>query len=838
MKHKIYKEKRILAASELGTTAANFMPGGLTSIQAKEKLEMFGENSFTREKTKIYRTLLNQLINPFSFILIFASALSAYMGEYTDTIVIMSIVLLNVVLGFVQEFRSGKAVEKLSELIDRQALVIRDKEQLLIDVKELVPGDTIILRGGDVVPADVQIITSNNLSVNESQLTGESVPINKGHHTTDSRAQLLFAGSVIERGYCECIVCATGNDTGLGKIATLSKNTRKVTPYQKSLTEFSFFILRIIGVTLVLMLSIKVFTLQNISEFADLILFTIALAMTVIPEALPMITTLTLSNGALQLARHNVIVKRLSAVEDLGRVNILCTDKTGTLTQDHLTITEVISEDDDLFQKLAYAGIEDIKVKNKTHTNSFDRAFLDYVSDDIKAQVEDWTQLRSIPFDPAERRRRIIIENPNEKISYLVVVGSAETLLELSDLKDSKTYQRSIAQSCKQGMRRIAIAYKQIEFNPDFDILDNETDLTFLGFAKLLDPLRETAKSSIMLAKGSGVDVKILTGDSVEVAAYIGKEVGLIQSGDKVYTGDELDKMPIAHLNKALKRGSVFARVTPAQKCKIIEQLQGDNVVCYQGEGINDAPALKLADVSVAVSSATDVAKNSADIVLLDDNLDVIINGFRLGRSIFSNINKYIKHAMIGNIGNFLSLAFFYVAFAADIPMLAIQLLIANLIQDMPLMAVFSDNVDDEELHRPQVASQVKSLVKQSLFLGVFTAIFYLIYFMFVGTEANAWTQTNLFLFFNFTQLLIIISVRTNHCFWKGAKPSRLLIGAILFFMAGSVVLTYIPAIAAFMGFTTLPIADLAIITAVSILFIVLLDFTKIVMNRLRKKVV
>lgn len=818
--------------SDIDSAVENYSPAGLTSAKVKEKLEQFGENTFTKEKSKALKTFCKQFINPLSFILIFAAALSIFMKEYSDAIIIIVIVFLNSFLSFVQEFRSEKAVEKLSELIERQVLVVRDNEQILINVSQLVPGDTIILRGGDVVPADVKIMESNNLSVNESQLTGESIPVSKGDDDNDSSSTLLFSGSIIERGYCKCVVYATGNQTGLGKISLLSKDTKKVTPYQKSIAEFSFSLLRMIAATIVLMLSAKAFTIHSANDFAEVVLFTIALAMTVVPEALPMITTINLSYGALQLAKRKVIVKRLSAVEDLGRVNLLCTDKTGTLTQDRLTITEVISEDEVFFQKLAYASIEDLEVKNKKYINSFDRAFLNYVPEFVKTQVKDWVKLKSLPFEPAARRRRVIVEDPNEKKSYLVVIGSAETLLDLSKTKNKQNYNELIVQSGKEGMRQLAIAYREIDYNLGFDILANEKDLTFLGFAKLLDPLRKTAKPTINLAKELGVEVKILTGDSLEVAAYIGKEIGLVQEGEKIYLGEELEKMTITQLNKAVNECSVFARVTPEQKYRIIQQLKLNNVVGYQGDGINDAPSLKLADVAVAVNNATDVAKDSSDIILLEDDLEVIINGIRYGRSIFVNINKYIKHAMIGNIGNFFSLAFFYVVFSADLPMLPIQLLIGNLIQDMPLMTVFSDSVDDEEVSKPQVASQVKPLVKTSLLLGVFTAVYYLIYFMFVGTEANALTQTNLFLFFTFTQLLVIISVRRKHFFWKGAKPSRLLLGTILFFTVGSAALPYIPFIANFMGFVPLPLFDFAVLVIVTIVFVFLLDLAKVVLNK------
>jgi len=809
---------------------------GLTSQQAKQKLASHGENTFAKNKFSAPKAFFRQFLDPLVFILIFAAILSIYLKEFTEAGIILGIVVLNSVLSFAQEFRSEKAVQRLSELIKRDVLVIRDDKQIMIDVRELVPDDVVILRDGDIVPADILITEATSLSVNESQLTGESIPVNKtvtSDHTAHSGQ--LFTGSVIEHGTCQGVVLATGNKTKLGKIALLSKDTKKTTPYQKSLSDFSFSLLRIIGVTIILMLAFKAFMPGGINDFAQTILFTIALSMTVVPEALPMITTISLSSGALKLAKHKVVVKRLSSIEDLGRINILCTDKTGTLTEDRLTVTEAVSDDETLFQKLAYASIENLNIKNgNRHLDSFGRAFSAYVPESIQAKVKDWEQVASLPFNPASRRRRIILYDPKDQKHYIVVIGSLETVLDLCSEK--RHHEKMVKDDNTLGMRQLAIAYKVINYVPDCDILEHEKKLTFLGFVNLLDPLRKTSKSTIEKARDLGIEVKILTGDSPEISSYIGRQIGLVGDGEKVYTGDELDRMTIPELNKTLREHSVFARVTPEQKYNIIQQLKIDNVVGYQGDGINDAPSLKLADVSIAVNNATDVAKDSADIVLLETGLGVIIQGIRDGRSIFVNINRYIKHAMIGDLGNFFSLAFFYVVFASDLPLLPTQLLIANLIQDLPLMTIASDNVDKDDTKKPLVANGIKPLIKTSMILGIFTALFYLAYFLFVGTEATAQTRSNLFLFFNFTQLFVILSVRNHSFFWRGVKPSRSLIAALIFFAIASIALVYIPPIASFLGFAPLPLQDLGILVVVSLAFLLLLDVAKIAIDKVQKR--
>lgn len=437
-----------------------------------------------------------------------------------------------------------------------------------------------------------------------------------------------------------------------------------------------------------------------------------------------------------------------------------------------------------------------------------------------------FAQLKELPFDPASRRKWVILSDAKAKKDYLVELGSAESLLAIAKSDKKKEYLETIALDGKEGIRHFAIAYKEIRYAKDFDILKHEDGLIFLGYAKMVDPLRPTAKETIRLAKTLGVAIKILTGDSKEVARYVGFQVGLLGEKNVVYSGEEFENMSAEEKQTAVLTCDVFAQVTPEQKYAIIGLLKESFVVGYQGDGINDAPSLKLADVAIAVDTATDVAKDSADIILLKKDLEVVINGIRYGRGIFVNVNKYIKHTMVGNFGNFISIAILYLV-SASLPQLPIQLLLGNMLTDLPLLSIFSDNVDDEEVKVPEKYN-IRSLMFISLILGTFTAIYSFIYFAFVGLSATAATKTNIFLFLTFTQLIIIFSVRNKGHLWQGKKPSLLVAGSIAAFFAISIGIIYIPPVAQLFSFAPLPLISVGIIILFSAVYLFMLDFIKV----------
>jgi Mg2+-importing ATPase len=797
---------------------------GLTDLEASSRLVSFGPNILKNEaKITVLKLIASQFKSALIYMLVLASTLAFLLRDFSDGFIILAILIINTGLGFYQEYRSQNAVAKLQKLVSKEALVKRDGKESLIVEHLIVPGDVVILREGDVVPADIKLIHSSDLSVNESQLTGESAPVLKSNSGPGS---LVFAGSIVERGEAEGIVYATAKNTEIGKIAHLSSTTTRITQYEKSLSAFSSFLVKVTFLTLSIVFVLKLIITHDVSHITALGLFIVALAITVVPEALPVIVTVTLSTGAMRLTKRHVIAKTLTAVEDLGNITLLCSDKTGTLTENRQTVKNLIADDVLLFQKLAIASLESLDEKRKKFQSSFDKAFLDYVPADIQKQVQGYERLQELPFDPSARRRRVVYRDT--KKTYLVEVGSVETLLAISKETKKDKYLKIIQEDGKNGLRHLGIAYKEIAYTnkDDFDIMKHEKDLKFVGFVALEDPLRPTAKHTIVLAEKLGVAIKILSGDSKEVTEYVAREVGLISSKQTVYTGDDLETMSDREFSRAVQDNNAFARLNPEQKYRIIEVLKLNNVVGYQGDGINDAPALKLADVAIAVNNATDVAQDSADILLLRSDLGVIVNGISYGRSIFSNINKYIRFTMVSNFGNFFAISALYLISGANLPLLPIQLVLTSLLTDLPCITIATDNVNPAELVLPSKFN-VHSLMFISMFLGSITALFEIMYYAVIKNQPTGVAQTGLYLFLTLVALIVIFSIRNKDHFWRAPKLSKAMVLSFGLVTIISVVTIYIDLTKRLFSFSALPIEILAITLAITIFYVFVLDTVK-----------
>jgi len=801
---------------------------GITEADAEKRIDQNGRNKIAKKSVSGITVLLRQFKSSLVYLLVVAAVISYAIKDISDGTVILIILLINTFIGFFEEYRSEKTIEKLTEFISHQVWLKRDGQVKLFDQTEIVVGDVLVVHEGDIAPADIRLLEADNLQIDESPLTGESVPVTK--RASDDKTtmeNIVLAGSTVEKGEGFGVVYATGNDTELGTIAVLSTATEKDTPYQKSLQSFSALLVKAALLGLTLIFIFKLFLVGKTASLADLLIFILALAVAVVPEVLPVIATISLSSGALKLAKKNVVVKRLSSLEDLGNIDILCTDKTGTITENKMAIKAITSSDDQLFQKFAYATFAPPKGVKRKLLASYDDAFIAYVSPEIKTSAESLHVMKELPFDPDDRRRRVVLEDFATKKEYLVVLGAPDTLLTIAASDHKDEYLANMAKEGQEGLHHLALAYKEISnFSADFDIIKNETNLTFLGYASLFDPLRPSAKMTIEHAKKLGIQIKIITGDGREVAEYVGRQINLVQDGDKIYLGSELDAMSPADMKKAVMTYHVFARITPEQKYNIIKVLKETNTVGYQGDGINDAAALKLADVAIAVNTATDIAKENADIILLNKSLEVIINGIKYGRSIFVNINKYIKYTMVGNFGNFIALGVLYLI-SLNLPLLPIQILLTNVLTDIPLIMVSFDNVEDADVKKPE-KHDMKGLMLISMILGVPTALFELFYFLLIKDEPLHMLQTSFYIFLTFMGLILFYAIRNKKPFWKAKFPPLGLNLAFLVALVVSLGMIYIPEFHKLFSFVSLSVASVAIIIAFTLAYFFATDLMKV----------
>ena len=750
---------------------------GLSEGEAANLLKTHGFNEIKAKEVRLIDIFLRQFKSPFFYLLFIAAIIALLIGELVDSLVVMLFIVVNVALGFFQEFRAEKAVALLKKYLPAKVRVLREGVEKIIEKKFLVLGDIVLLEPGNIVPADMRILKVQNFLIDESVLTGESVPVSKisqplPKETTEvfEAKNIVFAGTSVVSGKGEGVTIGTGKETVFGEITKIISGITRESSYEKELIDFSKIIMKIVVSTIVVLFLINLF-IRGTTNFFTFLFFCIALIVSILPEALPVVVTFTLSRGALKMAKEKVVVKRLSAVENLGDIEVLCIDKTGTITENKLSLENVNSSDKEkclLFGLLASAYT---KEQIKSTFNPFDLALFKKASPEIHQNINSFEQIAELPFDNFRLRASVLLKDKGEKL-FLIAKGTPESIFKIS----SKVYgdidrikiENEIKEEGKKGKRVLAVAFKT------FDKLSysetDEKDLIFLGYFSFADPIKKTAKSAIDLARKLGLKIKILSGDSKEVSGAVAKEIGLIDNPEKVVLGADLDALPKEDFENICEEFSVFARVSPGTKLKIIQALQKKYGVGFLGEGINDAPALKTANVAIAVEGATDIAKEVSDVILLKKDLRVIVDGIKNGRDIFSNINKYIKCALASNFGNFYSIAVISL-FITFLPMLPVQILLGNLLSDFPLIAVATDSIDAEELKRPKLY-QLNKVLLLIILLAMVSTIFDFIFFGIFYKSQPAVIQTLWFIESILTEILLIFAIRTRHAFFKAKKPS------------------------------------------------------------------
>lgn len=795
MKQLHYKEAALIGdidiLRELGARIDGLTPGEIESRRLQ-----FGYNRLEKKASSWVKIFVRQFKSAFIYLLFGASVISYLLGDSKiDSLLIFIFLLANAFLGFFQEYRAEHALTLLKDYVTRTARVRRGGKEVRVPIEELVPGDIVLLDAGDMIPADGRFIKGDRVTVDESPMTGETEPVEKNVLTISSPVHdfydaknIGFSRTTLLSGDAELVVFATGAQTEVGSIVSVMEQADRSSAFEEGINKFSTFILKLVFATIPMVFLLNVFVHHDGINFTEFLLFSIALTVSVIPEALPLVTTLSLSRGALVLAKKQVVPRRLTAIEDLGSIDILCTDKTGTITQNMLSVGAIYGE---VEQVLRFALMSPLSHHgaNGVQNTVFDDAIKEKAGEARMSALGSVTRVNELPFDPVRKKESVLVDVLGKR--YLVTRGAPEEVYGKRGYgKDVRAW---IETEGDKGCRVLAVAYKEIADGGKVAITPkDESGLTVLGMISFLDPLKPSTKGAVSQARKLGITVKIITGDSKEVAGWVGKEAGIVADMSQVITGDELAQLSLEDKLIAVEKYHVFARTMPLQKYEIIELLQKKHLVGFLGEGFNDAPALKIAHVGLAVQNASDIAQDASDVVLLNQSLEVIIDGVKEGRVIFANSMKYLRTTLSSNFGNFYALALSSL-FIPYLPMLPIQVLLLNLLSDFPMMSISSDTVDDDELKSPR-GYEVSELLAVAVVLGVTSMFFDFAFFgYFAQFNDEKILQTMWFMGSILTELFVLFSIRTTLPMWKAKRPSALVIWLTGIMATITVVLPFIP---------------------------------------------
>jgi len=764
---------------------------GLSEAEAQKRLAEYGSNEAAKKQK---RTLVLQFVlkffHPLVVLLIVIAGVTFWTGDPVSGSIIGLMAIMSVVLGFFQEYRAGKEAERLSEMVRATATVYRNGKSKEIPIKQIVPGDIVDLFAGDMIPADIRIIQAKDLFINQAALTGESMPVEK----TPGANSLAFMGSSVVSGTALGVVIKTGLATEFGEISKRLSSIDQPTSFDRGINQFVWMmIFAMIGLVIFICVvdSFK-------DKFMDALLFSLSVAIGLTPEMLPMLVTINLSKGAIAMSKKDVIVKRLNAIQNFGAMDVLCTDKTGTLTLDKIVLEkycDVVRKEDQGTLKLAYIN----SFYQTGLKNILDKAVLKYE----KLVVKDYKKVDEMPFDFSRRIMSVVVDMEGKH--KIISKGAPEEILKrctryeldgeieeldqivLTDLKEEYDSLSS------DGFRVLAVAYKDMDLNREVYSKDDESGLILKGYIAFLDPPKPTAKKTIEVLRKLGIELKVLTGDNDLVAKKICSDVGLDVKG--LLTGVQLEKITDDQLKDLVKTTTVFARLSPLQKERVIHALhRNGHTVGFLGDGINDAPALKAADVGISVNNAVDIAKESADLILLQKNLMVLRDGVIEGRKVFGNIFKYIKMGASSNFGNMFSMAGSSLILPF-LPMFPIQIILNNFLYDASQVAIPSDDVDEEYLLKSR-SWNIKYIMKFMMYFGPLSSIFDYITWgimIFIYHANQATFATCWFIESMCTQLLVIHIIRTGKIPFVESWPSPFLIFTSIYITSIALVLPYTP---------------------------------------------
>jgi len=813
-------------------TLVQSTPAGLSRQDAEQHLREYGANSLKqKQKSNSLKLLLNQFSSPIILILIFAAVLSIFLRDAADAIIILAIVLISGLLGFWQERGATDAVEKLLVLVQVKATVLRDGQSQEIPNESVVPGDIVLLSAGGNVPGDCLVLESKDLSVNEAALTGETYPADKlsgvlpAETGLGQRTNTLYLGTNVISGTAKAVVVHTGKQTEFGKVSERLKLKPPETEFEIGLRKFGYFLMEVTLILVVVIFAINVYLKRPV---LDSFLFSLALAVGLTPQLLPAIVSVNLARGAKQMAKKQVIVKRLSAIENFGSMNVFCSDKTGTLTDGIVQIRSFLNVDGkDSDRVLLYAYLN--AASESGYVNPIDEAIRQHKKFDISS----YQKLDEVPYDFIRKRLSILFKKENTHL--IITKGSLKTILDACssvETVEGKTIeiaeqrqklQQQAEELGSKGFRVLGVAYRN--FDTDHFSKDDEVNMTFLGYLTLYDPPKEGIADTLKELQLLGITPKMITGDSRAVAMSIIQQVGLPEP--KVLTGAELQQLNDEALMHRVQETNVFAEVEPNQKERIIIALKkAGNVVGYLGDGINDASALHAADVGISVDSAVDVAKEAADIVLMQKDLNVLVLGVKEGRVTFANTLKYVFMATSANFGGMFSMAGASL-FLPFLPLLPKQILLNNLLTDLPEMTIATDRVDKELVSKPH-RMDINFIRKFMLVFGMLSAVFDYLTFGALLLLLHAQPvqfRTGWFLESVISSALVVLVVRSRESIRK-SKPGKYLVRATLASVVVTLIIPYTP-LAGLLGFQALPLGFVLVLIAIVALYVIAAEGVK-----------
>lgn len=817
---------------------------GLINGQGRKLLKQYGLNEVAHEKRKPWLIrLFASFNNPLALLLLFLAIISLVTRDLRSAGIIFMMVLLSVLIRFFEENQAYNAAESLRSMVKTTCTVIRKGKPKEIDLKLVVPGDIVRLSAGDLVPADVRMIQSKDLFVNQSLLTGESLPIEK-HAVlpTEKRdnvfelQNMCFMGTNVESGIATALVLQTGRNTYFGGLAQSIVGQRSLTSFDKGINQFTWLMIRFM-----LVMAPIVFLINGLGKgnWWEALLFAISVAVGLTPEMLPAIVTVNLSKGAIAMAKKKVIVKRLSAIQNFGAMNILCTDKTGTLTQNRIV----------LIKNINISGETDYNILHHAYVNSFyqtgfknilDEAVIKYTkSKNLNSIGDMYEKIDELPFDFLRRRLSVIVKDQNGK-RFLICKGAVEEVVSICERYELNKIRYKLADGNRKkiksmneefsldGFRVIAVGYKEIDNNRKHYSKEDEKDLTFLGFMTFFDPPKETAASAIAKLQLQGITVKVLTGDNELVTRKICSEVGLQVQYSLL--GTEISSMTDGELEEVVDKTTIFAKLSPDDKKRVIKALQRrKHAVGFLGDGVNDAPGLRTADVGISVDTAVDISKESADIILLEMSLMVLSDGVIEGRKVFGNIIKYIKMGASSSFGNMFSVIGASI-FLPFLPMIPLQLLTNNLLYDFSQTAIPTDNVDKEYLDKPR-KWEIADIRRFMIFIGPISSIFDYATFGIMLFLFHAWSnpslfQTGWFVESLLTQILIVHVIRSRKIPFIQTLASKSLIATTVVIMTIGVLLTLLP-VGRLFNFVRLPLLYWPLLALILLCYITLTQIVK-----------